>query len=203
MKKESKWFSIWVKPRATIRKIINTDPKRTIIPLAIFLGIITALTWLVADWYMLPEQRSEFSPLFLIIGLVGGIVTSLVTLYLGSLLLMWTGRWFKGKGSYTNVKCAFGWNNYPLIVGAIFGLLAALAMGHPQPAVNVVLSTISAIIYVWSFILLVKMIAEAHLFSSWRSLIAVIIALAIVIVISIIIGTFVSFTNPFLRAFIQ
>lgn len=175
--KNNKWINLWVKPRETYRRIVGSDPEGTLIPLAIIHGLLGSLIWLVLLWKEFPEGRERSSPVFFVTNIILGIIISLAILYLGSLLLKWTGRWLGGKGKYIPVKTALGWTYYPLIVSGIFALIAALLYGHGWAFIP--FEVLKNIAFVWAIVILILMLSEAHAFSVWKALLAFIIAFVI------------------------
>lgn len=89
------WLSIWLRPRATMRSILDTDPERLVILLACVGGVAEALGR--ASMRNVGDRLPLWT-LLLTCGAVGP-VGGLISLYLGSLLLRWTGGWIGGRGT--------------------------------------------------------------------------------------------------------
>src|SRR5439155_17205593 len=113
------WVSLWLRPRPTMRQILDTDPRRMVVPLVLLYGVLSGLT--IATFPALPE----FVPRA-IVGAVGVVVLpllGLVALYLGGFLLRLTGGWLEGQGDAVAVRCALAWSCVPgLWVGVLFAL---------------------------------------------------------------------------------
>lgn len=184
------WLHLWTRPRATLRSILNRDPKRVIIWLAIIGGIFSSLSFI--DMHAL--SRTKFSILFFIVLVVIGAVIGIIHLYFSGWLLKLTGSWLGGKGTFTDVKCAVGWSNYPFIVVNIFSILVALST--PLIWLQLTLSLIMLILLVWAFVIFMKLIGEAHQFSAWKGLLAFLIAIVLIFVVFMIIALLVPLLSP-------
>ncbi len=185
------FLSIWVKPRSTIRKILDSNPEQHVLLLATLSGI-----------YRLIDRASErsfgdsisFIPLLLLC-IVGGGVSGVISIYLGGIFFRWIGSWFGGQASSQEVRAALAWSSVPDLVLLAIYLPIIIIFGHnwfisstewmnPILAVIVlaVLGPIGFLLLLWRVFLFVKCLAEAHKFSAWKGLGTAILG-AIVIVV--------------------
>lgn len=192
------WFSIWVRPRQTIRKIIDNNSKNMVILLAILGGISQTLgkasSKNLGDDY--PLSIIFFIALF--IGSIGGVSG----LYIVSALLKWTGKWIGGQGSYDDIITANAWSNVPFI-GALILWVPQLALFGQEmftsntPIIDsnpILLFTyvgfgiIGIIIAIWGFIIWLKCLGEAQRFSAWKALVNLLLPGLIIILPFFVIG---------------
>ncbi|MFF2092508.1 Yip1 family protein [Paenibacillus sp. NPDC058174] len=208
--KLSPWLAVWIRPRETVRAQLDTgQPVKWMIPIALGAGILNVLDR--ASGKSAGDMMS-FGALIALI-LIGGMVGGLISLYLGSALFVWVGRWYGGTGSYSELRTALTLGSFmPTIATGILWIPLLLVYGEENftyftPEIDaspVLFSSISFAILalsIWSLVLMLKAVGEAHQFSAWRALGSIVvmggIALGIIIVIGIItliIGIIIS--NP-------
>lgn len=186
------WVHIWTEPRKTMRSILNNNPNRAIIILAIVAGALSAFSLLLMHWPSFKEIGQH--PAILIITLIIGAVLGLVLLHFMGWLLTLTGSWLGGKGSYTDVKSAVGWGNYPNIIGQLLGILRIFSLSNFW--LQLILGIITFAYGIWTFIISLKLIGEAHQFSAWKSLLALVIAFVLLFVAIMIVALLVPLLKP-------
>lgn len=198
------WFKIWIKPRETIREIIDFDPTYLVFPLALFTGLAR-----VVDRAMSRNMGDRYDLGFLILfSIVAGPLVGIVSIYIGGSLFSWMGKYFGGQGSTKEVRAALAWSAIPaiLIVFLDFGDLVLFRIeefsiytpnidpipeGSSSTIVLIgilwfVLSRLRLAILIWSAVLSIKCLAEAHRFSTWRSLVTILIPLTILLVLGFV-----------------
>jgi len=197
------WFAIWFMPRATMRQILDTNPKRMVHILAMLGGILEGIA------SRIPDMGFEV-PLAGLVAfkVVVGLVAGLIVLYVGSFLFWMTGKWLGGKGTFTGVRAAFAWsNNIPAIWGSML-LLPLLAYLGPEalnldpkalledPAGLLLLMPIGflgLVLFFWRFVIMFKCVGEAHRFGAWSAFGAFVIScILIVIPIAILAGALIA-----------
>lgn len=182
------WFKIWIKPGETIREIINYDPHYLVIPITLIAGLGRALDRVMrrnmADSYDLPVVLL----VIFIVGPIGGLVFN----YIGGALFSWLGKKFGGRGSPEEVRTALAWPLIPWILVLVIDIFLLAIFGLEQfssttPKFDAMSETgvtglvltglygiwwmeIGVVVGFWILVLLVKCVAEAHQFSSWRSI---------------------------------
>jgi Yip1-like protein len=180
------WFSIWTRPRATMRHILDTDPRRMVIALAAMGGIGS---------FLLEGVQSAIGsympvPLAVALCLAGGALGGIVGLYLFGFLVRVTGRWLGGLGDGVGVRAALAWSNVPTVWSLLlvlpwiallgeqsFRLDQSLLEGNLATAVVALgLGLVQITIGVWALVISVKCLGEAHRCSAWRSLGALLLA---------------------------
>jgi hypothetical protein len=198
------WFKIWINPRGTIREIIDYNPNYLVIPIALLSGLAQALDRSIGSSLGDDFDLRILIPVIIIIGPILGIIG----LYVGGAILSWFGQRLGGQGSQEEVRTALAWSSMPqlLILILDIGLIALLgteaftSSTHKMDA-RIEQSLIAAIFYsfifigilfitvvlaVWSIFLYIKCLAEAHQFSSWRSIATILIPSAVFVIIVLI-----------------
>lgn len=188
------WAHIWTAPRKTMRAILTKDPRRLILWLAIIGGIFSTFTSIGYMWLQQPDsQVSYFIPR--VIGmLLGGAIFGIIHLYFGGWLYQLTGSWVGGQGSYTEVKSAVGWANYPFIVASFIGLIGVIVT--PFTWLVLAFGLVNLALIIWGFVIWLHLLGEAHRFSAWKSLLAVIIALLLIFVAVMLVSLLVPLLAP-------
>ena len=194
------WRSIWLKPRATIRQIVTTNPEHHVVALAAAAGVVQTLLNAVNEKY-----GDEFGLLpILLFALVLAPIFGVVMLYVVAVLLRWTGRWLGGVGTLRDLRAAIAWGSAPTVMGGVGMLVALLVAGHdlfstvqPWLARNPVLMMIAGVGLVvqgvtamWSFFTGLKCVAEVQEFSAWKALgnYVLVIVIMIAVVFAIVFG---------------
>ena len=179
------WLTIWVKPKKTIRQIVNANPTQYVILLALLAGVSQTLNQATV------KNLGEFAPLSSIIGmsLLAGPVIGLINLYLGAFVLHWVSTQFGGKASVLELRAALAWAALPIIAalllkipeiwlfGAQFfsdtlpGIETGFALTNPLFGFAIA----EAIFALWAFVLLVQCLTEVSRFAPWLALITTIV----------------------------
>lgn len=176
----SPWLTIWIRPRQTIRRIVDSDPEHQVMLLAMLGGIIQVLnqssTRNAGDILSLP--------IILIICAMAGPIVGIILLYLMGALLRWTGSWLGGQASSVEVRAAFAWSSVPSIWSQILWLPKLALFGNdlftstmPRISANPFLALIllgftmvELVVVMWAFVVLLKCLGEVQRFSAWRAL---------------------------------
>jgi hypothetical protein len=173
----SPFLSIWTKPRGTIRQIVDTNPKKYVLLLAMLSGIFQAL-YLASNASL--GDNFDLVVVFLLC-LIGGPIMGLITLYISSGLYSWMGQKLGGRADAEQVRAAVAWGGLPGNVGSL--LCWALLLGAygsdmfttyaPRfeifPQYSFLSFAIASIFAIWSFVVFLKCLGEVHGFSAWRA----------------------------------
>lgn len=177
------WFSIWTKPRATMRQILDTDPNRMIWVLASITGIGQVFQNASGSGYT--GLRSVM--IWLAVSVVTGPIVGIVVLLVSAFLFRHTGNWLGGVGDYVSVRSAVAWSYVPgiwamVLLVPFYGILGTdlLSAGSwPAGYAGVVAAVVFAVgtaIGIWHMVITLKCVGEAHQFSAWRALGTMIVA---------------------------
>ncbi len=179
------FFTIWTAPRATIRRIVDSDPTRNVVALAAIGPAISALS---GQWSKALGNNANLSvlwPMWVAFIVALSAALGVLSLFIGGVVLKWTGSLLGGVASRVEVRAALAWSQVPAIAGAIFFLIAVL-LGVPipvptpgtlpqiDPALYMIM-VVEGVLGFWGFIVSLKCIGEVHRFSAWRALAAVLI----------------------------
>ena len=191
------WVRMWISPRATMRVLLDTDPKKDVLLLMIAAGLGTYLSASIA------KGLGGFLSLssIIILTLVFGPVMGFIRLYIGAALLRWTGSWIGGKGNAIQVRSALAWSMVPevlllIILGiaiVIFGntlFLSSALQGETSVYVPLFVQgfrIVRILLSIWGVAILVVCLSEVQKFSLWKSLANLLLSTLVVIVPAIII----------------
>lgn len=180
------WATIWTRPRATIRRIVETDVRYQVTSLAILSG---ALIWLERRWSN-PSPAPAF-PMLVVMAVIVGAILGVIELYVNGALLKWAGSALGGIGSYAEVRAALAWSRVPVIVAVTIGIFAIL-LGTDGPMLGengeltnsgASLLLLHAFLVVWGFVVMLKCVGEVHRFSAWRALGSILLILIVIVLI--------------------
>lgn len=118
------WLTIWYRPRATMRSILNTSPGYWVIEIPAIMGFLSAFSHL----------NSIFGFIF---AAIKGVVFYIVGLYIWGAILTWTGRWLGGKAPAKYVRSAIAWGYVPFIGLVLFGVVVSGIIGADLTGNNV------------------------------------------------------------------
>jgi hypothetical protein len=188
------FFTIWTEPRATIRRIVDTDPTRNVIALVV---IGPALSALASQWSRALGNNANLSvlwPLRVVVSVAIQAAVGVLVLYIFGVIFKWSGSLLGGVASRVEVRAAIAWSQVPAIAAEIV-LVVAVLMGIPipipttpgmlpqiDPAFYKVL-VIEVVLFFWGFIVSLKCIGEVHRFSAWRAFVAILMPPIIVLVV--------------------
>jgi hypothetical protein len=180
------WLSIWTQPRQTVRALIDYNVKFRFWILCVVYGLPTLFQ--TAQNFSL-GQVLTLPGIFLLCLILSPLI-GYIGLSICSLLIAWTGRWIGGKGSYLEVRCAVAWTNSTNLVTTFIWLCLTLQFGQIlfyEGFIRMPMTVsesawlsgyflIQFVVAIWSFVLLVLGVAEAHRFSAWKSLLNIAMA---------------------------
>lgn len=188
------WISIWTRPRATMRRILDTDPRRMVFPLVLIAGVVAALGVVPSLPQFVPMITAAGRVAAFAVCLVVCPLAGLIGLYLMGWLISVTGGWLEGSGDGVAVRAAMAWSNVPAIWGGLL-LIPRYMTLDTQPVdpadllhnpgalfMEGILGMLGFILVIWQIVILLKCIGEAHGFSAWRALGACILALILLCV---------------------
>lgn len=179
------FLTIWTAPRATIRRIVDTDPTRNVVALAATGPAIGALA---GQWSKAMENNANLSvlwPLWVAFSVAIQAALGVLFLFILAAVFRWSGSLLGGVASTVEVRAALAWSQ---IVGIAFeivlliGVLLGIPLPHPSPGTVPQIDPafykvlfVGGILGFWGFIVSLKCIGEVHRFSAWRALAAMLI----------------------------
>lgn len=187
------WRTIWTQPRATVRRLVESDPGYGVTFLAGLGGISHAL-----DRASLKSSGDTLSlPVILGVACVLGPLGGLLGLWVSSLVLRVAGAWIGGVATSRQLRTAIAWATVPTLCGstmwvpqlALFGA-EMFTSDTPKMDANptlVLLLLASAAVQIvgglWTAVIGCQTIAEVQGFrSGWAGLGNVLLALLLFLV---------------------
>ena len=182
------WLNIWVKPRKTIRAIVDSDVKRYVFVLAILFGLIYCSNYLGFE-----TNEPGYLKWKLAISLFWAAIVGLLRVYIGGIFVGHIGKALGGKGNIIETTASIAWMNIPALVIGIFlfsrvilyedaKFIIRLPLNENSP-ITLVLLVLFILFYFWWQYIRVVCISEVQQFSIWKSMatlyVPVIIPLAI------------------------
>ena len=173
------WTSIWLRPRATIQHIVDTELEKHVVALAALSGIAQALD--NASGRSLGDSLAF--PVVLGLAFILGPILGLIGVYLWAWLLRWTGRWLEGQATLPQLRTAIAWGSVPMIAAGVPLLVMLFLIGpelftentprldaRPTLAIVVLgLIVVQVILTLWGIVTLLKTVAQVQGFSVWRA----------------------------------
>lgn len=199
------WIDIMLRPRRTIRRIIDENPGKHAYLIAALFGITgEAVTF--GDGVTLASGAQYGWHLAVVMGALGG----LVYLYFGGGLLRLAAWILGGEASFKETRTLFAWSSIPILFGNILYRLidaaSLLLMGGvyavtpPHPVLDPIAFGVEILAFalgIWSFVILVMCVAEVHRLGVLRAVMAVF--LSVLIPLAVFGTLMLGFTLPGLR----
>lgn len=190
------WISIWLRPRATIQQVVDTELEKRVVPLAALAGIVQTLD--NASGRNLGD--SVAFPVVLGLVLVIGPFIGLIGVYLWAWLLRWTGRWLGGQATLAQLRAAIAWGSVPTIAAGVPLVLALLILGpelftehtprlDAQPTLASVflgLILLQVALALWSIVTVLKTVGQVQGFSAWRALVNNLLPLLVLVAVGVV-----------------
>ncbi len=186
------WLSIWWHPRSTIRQIVDTNPRRSVLLIMMSVGVAGVLM----QGARFLNRSGLPVPIFFLMLLGLGAVVGLIWLYLFGWLYRWVGSWLGGQAKNVEVRAAIAWAQVPTLAGWLLWVIVGLVSpasaswyyhyhhgslaGPPTPVIA--LAIVGAIVGFWKFALQCHTLGEVHRFSSAKGFGTIAIPSALVIV---------------------
>ncbi len=186
------WLAMFVRPRQTMRQILDDDPTRLVALLAMLGGVLTVLDSASIDSM---GERIPVPTIFAM-AIPVGVLTGFIMLYLGGAVIQLTGSWLGGRATAVEVRAALAWGRVPIYWAGLLWLpylgffggevfMSEMPSVTAQPWLLFVLINLAVVetgLGVWGLVTLVLAVAEAHRFSGWRSLGSIVLAVVLIIV---------------------
>ncbi len=194
------FFGAFVRPRKVVRSVIDRNPRYFVWPFILAYSLLAATDPASYFFFLRKVPLSTLLPLevgLTFMGMVGLFWAFIAFAY-------FAGKLMGGTGTFQEIAAAYTWCLPPAFVGILLNLLAAIPTwlqifsGTNDPAVLVASKTawqsafgfLYFILIVWSLALDIFVIAEAHRFPAWKSLVINLVAAFMALLIGISIGVF-------------
>lgn len=191
------WLSIWVKPRQTMRALIDYDVNYRLIVLCAIFGFQYMLQ--VAQFLSLGRDLNLF--VILLIALILCIPVGYILFNITSAFTFWVGKLIKGKASFKQVRAASCWTSVPTIGTILIWVALMFAhggnlfiAGYEQQAMtngaiglNIGASILNIALGIWMLVIYLHALGEVQKFSAWMALLNLFLSgLALFIVLFVI-----------------
>jgi len=195
------FFSLWIAPRETMRRLVETDPTRYVIGLAMLRG---GLGRLEIAWFSALSRRTPLSPLWPVgvaFGVVLGAIIGVIGLYVGAWLVGFFCRILGGVSTAIEMRAALAWSHVPGITAAtlsivlvLFGTVSPPEFKHSRLPVmtgsTIELMLLNAVLIGWGVVVQLNCIGEVNRFSAWRALGAILLMITTVSVLILLVAYF-------------
>ena len=119
------WFSIWFHPKATIRKIVEENPNRSLWLLATIYGFSSLLN--LAQSISIGETAGIF--FIFILALLIAPAWGWIVFSFWSCVIHWSGKLLKGRGEFKAIRAAYSWSCVPLIFNIALWFVLVTILG--------------------------------------------------------------------------
>lgn len=195
------WLTIFVKPRQTIRAIVDSNPNFRLLTLSAIYGFCSLLGF--AQNFNFGDKKETLLallPLLLLAPFWGYLVFSF-----SSWFVFITGKLLKGQGTYKEVRSAYAWSNVPLIVNALLwifliivfkislfsdtALQGVLTGGRSFLLVGVVFSQL--VFSLWGLVIYIIGVSEVQRFSIFKTLVNLFLGLLLFFLLALAVSLIV------------
>jgi hypothetical protein len=192
---DSPYVGICVRPRATIREIVDRDPTDRVIALVLVAAAMVVLTHAIHGYdynptaftiagKSIPGMPPHWSELLKLWGFAIEMLLAVPLLYVNGALFRWIGSRLGGTAKAVEVRAAIGWRSVPAIIMILASFVVGFLVPPPsQPAAPVSISSLLTIwrsmlpsmiilspLWLWSLIVWLKCLSEVHRFSVFLAL---------------------------------
>jgi Yip1 domain len=183
------FLTIWTKPRATTRAIVNTNPAFRVLPIAILGGVLEALQ--LESLVFAGDQLTV--PIILLIAVVVGPPLGLVFLYAGAWIVQMSCLLLGGQADPREVRAALAWSSVPLLATLPLWIIRLPLLGrvsaHPALIYPLVATFVPELILsVWWMVVTAKALGEVQRFSAWRAFSSMLLLLAPFVILIVILA---------------
>jgi signal peptidase I len=173
----SPWPSIWLRPRDTIERILVTNPRHHVLLLAVLTTVSFVVSQLIAAGYVIALFDWR---IIAIVGL-GGAAYGITSLYYNAFLFRWTGKLLGGHATAVQLRAVLAWSSVPHLISLAICLIAlvwlelsggAAARDQAADTLLIFVRVIIAGIALWSFVVVMLVVARTQRFGFWRTIAA-------------------------------
>jgi Yip1 domain len=198
LSRENPFLTIWTRPRATIRGIVNADPAFRVLPIAMVGGMLEALQLesLVCAGYQLTV------PIIVLIAVALGPLLGLIFLYAGAWIVEMSCRLLGGQADSREVCSALAWSSVPFLATIPLWIIRLALLGRElftfakpslssHPALFYLLAATvipELVLSIWWMVVTAKALGEVQRFSAWKALSSMLLLLAPFVVVIVILA---------------
>ncbi len=194
--RENPFLTIWTRPRATMRAIVNHDPNYAVMPITVVSGIVMALGIAAAT-----GQAGRMFPLWAILGMAAvlGPIAGVVFLYLGAWLVGVSCRVLGLAANLKHIRSAIAWSMVPIVATIPLWLARLVVFGNKtfiaelpsfdanfwqQMILLLGIGIAELVLQIWSVAILLAALNELLGLSVWKS-IGCLVAFALFLILAV------------------
>jgi len=191
------WLSIWVKPRQTMRALMDYNVNYRFIALCAIFGFQYMLQ--VTQFLSLGRDINLF--VILLIALLLCIPVGYILFNISSAFLFWVGKLIKGKGTFKQIRAASYWTSVPNVVTILIWIVLMVLhggnlfiagyerdMAGAAIGVNVGASILQTALGIWMLVIFLHALGEVQKFSAWMALLNLFLSGLAIFIVMFIIG---------------
>jgi hypothetical protein len=189
--KYNPWASMWVRPRTTIQEIVDTNPRRGFWPLSFLYGF----PWVLQMCQTLSKGSDWSLTLIFAISLILAIPAGAIAYSFMAWLFHLTGKLFKGRASFTQVRAAVSWPyvtnmativTWLILIGTFGQMLfkndfAAHQFVQNERLIVLFCSILQLVAAVWGFVIFLQALSQVQGYSIWMAILNAILMIIILI----------------------
>lgn len=180
---------MWVRPKKTIREIVNYNNRLGFIGLCFLYGIAQG------SHFSQAFSLGAYFSLWIIIAFIVALAIPIgaISFSLTSLLFYWTGKIIRGKSSYHDIRAAVSWSNVTTIVSIVFIGLMVLTFGESffyrkfaetvfedwRVALLVSFLLAEFTLALWKFVIFILALGEVQGFSGWMAVLNIVLVVIV------------------------
>ena len=201
LSRENPFFTIWTRPRATMRGILSTNPAYCVLPIAMVGGMLEVLQFEA----LLGVGDQLTIPVILLIALGLGPMLGVILLYAGAWIVEMSCRLLGGQADSREVRSALAWSSVPLLATIPLWFIRIALLGRElftfftfakpslvsKPALAYVLAATAIpelVLSIWWMVVTAKALGEVQRFSAWRALSSMLLLIAPFVILIVILA---------------
>ena len=130
------------------------------------------------------------------------LFAGMILITVSSGLLFMTGKWIGGAASFLQIRCAVSWSNITNLVSvfmwvslvAVFqqelftDLFVTASFTQKESMLLTGIFLIQTVMSIWSLVILVQSLAEVQGFSSWKSILNILVSVGLIVAAAWLLG---------------
>ena len=169
------WITVWLNPRATVRRVMNTGRRRDPVLVSTVAGLSAAVFFAATPAKTFP---SGMKPSIVTLAAVVGTLVWVSVIYMNGVLRAWGGRKVGGSPTTGQISEAIALSMIPFVswfvLAALLAICVRLTLGHEVTAAEnqkaqvwvYLFLSVGVSLFGWSWILTKTCLAEAQGFTT-------------------------------------
>lgn len=171
------WKTMWIRPSGTVGHLVQNRPGHRVL----FLAALAGMSGTLLGAWMQNLGDSLSVQLVILNAVLVGSLWGIALLYLGGLLVAWTGKWLDGRGDGREIRTALAWGSLPAVSALALWIVAPLFLGDALFTSGgagttgagwalVTFALALGALSIWSLVLTVSAVGRVQGFSAWKAL---------------------------------